>query len=234
MAIKYASTIGAVAISVLPFAAEAQTRAAITSLPSGFGMSGGNFSVSLSGLYTPNGPRELDGDMALAFGFGDPVSALGVTISADITSLNSSFADSGYFNIGAHRQFRFDGGYGSLNATISGIGAFGTAVARPIGGSVVASVVTGTAGRPYMITAGIANDLTLTGEVQGILGLGVGLSENWAASVGIYGNNNALGLTYFPPSMRNAVVQVSLRNLNDPVRRGVGVSVGYSFNLLGN
>ena len=234
MAINKKALMAAAALSIAPLVSEAQTRAAIASLPTGFGMSGGNFAVSLSGLYTPNGPRRLDGDLGLAVGFGDPVNAVGVTLSADITSLENDFADSGFFNVGAHRQFRFSGGYGSVNATISGIGAYGTAAARQVGGSLVASLVTGTASRPYMVTAGLANDMRLTGDLQGILGFGMGLNENWAVSAGVYGDNSAIGVTYFPPFLRNGVVQVSLRNLNDPVRRGIGVSIGYGFNLFGN
>lgn len=226
--------IAAAVIAGIPLMAEAQTRAAIASLPSGFGMGSGTFAVSLSGLYTPNGPRQLDGDLGLAMGFGDPVNAVGVTLSADITSLENDFADSGYFNIGAHRQFRFGGGYGSVNATITGIGAFGTAAARQVGGSLVGSFVTGTQGRPFMITAGIANDMNPAQDIQGIFGVGVGLNSQWAASAGVYGDNTAIGVTYFPTFLRNSVVQVSLRNLDDPVRRGLGVSIGYGFNLFRN
>lgn len=226
--------VAAVALSLAPLVAGAQTRAAITSLPSGFGLGHGMVAVSLSGAYIPNALRELDGDMGLALGLGDAVNGVGFTLSADITSLENDFADSGYFNIGAHRQFRFGGGYGSVNATVSGIGAFGTAAARRVGGSLVASFVTGTAGRPYMVTAGIANDLTLARNVQGILGIGVGLNESFAVSAGVYGGSNAIGVTWFPGFLRNTVVQVSLRNLDDPVRRGIGVDIGYAFNLFGN
>jgi len=221
-------------LAITPLAAIAQARASITSLPSGFGLSQGVLGISLSGLYTPNGPRDIDGDMGLALGFGDPINAIGFEVSADITSLENDFADSGYFNLSAHRQFRFNNGYGSVNTTISGTGAFGTAAAREVGGSLVGTFVTGTQARPYMVTLGIANDLTLAQDVQGILGVGVGLNEVWAVSAGIYGDNNAIGVTYFPPFLPNAVVQVSLRNLDDRARRGIGFDIGYAFNLFGN
>lgn len=234
MTVSKKAFLAVAALAMTPLVAQAQTRAAITSLPTGFGMSHGQMAVSLSGMYTPNAARQLDGDMGIALGFGDPVGMLGFTVSADITSLENDFADSGYFNVGVHRQFEFDGGYGSVNATVSGIGAFGTASARRIGGSLVGSIVTGTSGQPYMITAGIANDLTLTRRVQGILGVGVGLNEQWAVSAGVYGRNNAIGVTYFPPFVPNAAVQVSLRNIDDTARRGIGIDIGYAFNLFGN
>ena len=225
----------AIAVVIAPAIAQSQTRAAITSLPSGFGLAHGVLGVSLSGLYGPyHPPIDVDGDIGVALGFGDAVNALGFGISADITSLDDDFADSGYFNASVHRQFRMSNGYGSVNATVSGIGAFGTASGRDVGGSVVASFVTGTQTRPYMITVGIANDLTLSQEIQGILGVGVGINSNWAVSAGIYGDNNAIGLTYFPPWMPNAVAQVALRNLDDSARRGIGFDIGYAFNLFGN
>lgn len=225
----------AAALVLAPLQAGAQTRAAISSLPSGFGLSGGVFGVSVSGLYGPyHPPIDLDGDIGLALGFGDPVHAVGFAISADITSLQDDFADSGYFNLSVHRQFRMTNGYGSVNATVSGIGAFGTASGRQVGGSLVGSFVTGTASRPYMITVGIANDLNLAQDVQGILGVGMGINDQWAVSAGIYGDNNAIGVTYFPPWMPNAVIDVALRNVNDPARRGIGFNIGYAFTLFGN
>lgn len=225
----------AIALVIAPAVAEAQTRAAITSLPSGFGLANGVLGVSLSGLYGPyHPPIDLDGDLGFALGFGDAVNALGFTVSADITSLQSDFADSGYFNVAAHRMFRFNGGYGSVNATVSGIGAFGTASARNVGGSLVASIVTGSQARPYMITFGVANDLTIAQDVQGILGIGVGINRDWAVSAGVYGDNNAIGVTYFPPALPHAVIQLSLRNLGDSARRGIGFDIGYAFNLFGN
>lgn len=161
--IKNRALLIAAVLAFVPLAAQAQVRAAISSLPSGFGLSGGVFGVSLSGLYGPHHPPiDVDGDIGLAIGLGDPVNAVGFTGSLDITSLDNDFADSGYFNLSVHRQFRFSNGYGSVNATISGLGAFGTASARPVGGSLVGTFVTGTPSRPYMITVGVANDLTLT------------------------------------------------------------------------
>lgn len=232
---KFSSPLIAIALLIVPTMSVAQTRAAIASLPSGFNLSHGMGAVSISGLYGPtHGTGRLDGDMGIAVGFGDPVDAIGFTISADITSLESSFADSGYFNLSAHRRFQFGGGYGSVNATVSGIGAYGSASARQVGGSLVGSWVSGSERTPYMITAGITNDLTLTQDVQGILGIGVGLSDQWAVSAGVYGDNNSIGVTYFPPFLPSSVVQVSLRNLDDSTRRGIGIDFGYAFNLFGN
>lgn len=210
-------------------------RAAISSLPSGFGLSSGTVGLSLSGLYGPyHPPIDLDGDFGIAVGFGDPVNAVGIATSLSITSLQDDFADSGYLNLSVHRQFRFSGGYGSINASISGIGAFGTASGRDVGGSLVASFVTGTQSRPYMITVGVANDLNLAQDVQGILGVGMGLNDQWAVSAGVYGDNNAIGVSYFPAWMPNAVIDVALRNVDDSARRGIGFNIGYAFNLSGN
>ena len=226
--------LSAIALCLVPTIAGAQARAAITSLPSGFNLPHGMGAISISGLYGPRHVGRFDGDMGMALGFGDPVDGIGFAVSADITSLENDFADSGYFNVSAHRRFSGNGGYGSVNATISGLGAFGSASARQVGGSVVVSWVSGTAGLPYMITAGIANDITLTQEVQGILGFGLGLSDQWAVSAGINGNNNSLSVTYFPSFLSNSAVQVSLRNLGDSTRRGIGIDVGYAFNLFGD
>lgn len=41
-------------------------------------------------------------------------------------------------------------------------------------------------------------------------------------------------MTYFPPWMPNAVIDVALRNVNDPVRRGIGFNIGYAFNPFRN
>lgn len=220
--------------ALLPAGAEAQVRASIASLPSGFGLSGGAVGVTLSGLYAPRQPNRLDGDLGLAIGFGDPVGAVGFTFSADITSLHRNFADSGYFNVSVHRQFRFTNGYGSVQATVSGIGAFGTASARQVGGSLVGTFVTGTPARPYMLTVGIANDLNLTRDVEGILGVGVGLNDRWAVSAGVYGDNTSIGATYFPSQLPNVVVQVALRNVHDSARRGIGFTIGYGFSQFRN
>lgn len=92
---------------------DVRRRAGISAVPSGFGLSGGTVSLSLSGSYGPRrggpGSDRTDASTAAAIGLGNAATGLGVELGVVNTSFRD-FGGSGYFTLGANRQFSFAGG----------------------------------------------------------------------------------------------------------------------------
>ena len=166
--------------------------------------------------------HEADGSIVLGFGFGDATETVGVQVSASITSLTDSFGDSGSLSIKAARQIngleiptfvglsldRLAGwGDGKLideSATLS-VTMFPTA---QIGGQTY----------PLMITAGYGNAILEHHREPGaFVGAGIGITENFGASLAWTGESVTVGTAFKFDALENMRFSASLEDAFDQV-----------------
>jgi hypothetical protein len=226
----------------------AQRRAAISAIPSGFGLSGGNLSLSASGTYGPERSPDDDTDdtsdasTAIAFGLGDPVTGLGVEFGVVLTSFRD-FGASGFMTLGVNRQFSFEGGVSSISVSASNLGAWGDAEDSEVSYSVVGSVAYGLGNTPMVTTLGygtsygtgfgFSDDDCFVGCEGFVFGVGAGLSEIWAVSAGVVGDHSILGATYFAPTVEGLTANLWVRDAEDSDSATFGVDLGFVTNLFG-
>ncbi|MCC6007000.1 MAG: hypothetical protein JJU40_04935 [Rhodobacteraceae bacterium] len=216
-------------------AIDVRRRAGIAAVPSGFGLSGGTASVSLSGSYgPPRGPdnTRFDASTAIAAGFGNPATAVGVEVGLVNTSFRR-FGHSGFFTLGVNRQFPIEGGTGSVSVSASNIAGWGDSRNNPVAGTIVASFAYSINGRPVMATIGAGSRLTRNNEAGIIAGFGMSVAPDWAISAGVVGDSPIIGASYFPPMLEGASVNFSLRDFDRGSNTVFGVDLGYAFNLFG-
>lgn len=220
---------------------ETRRRAGIAAVPSGFGLSGGTLSFSLSGSYGPRrsgGGDRADASTAIAAGFGNAVTALGVEIGVVNTSFRN-FGDSGYFTLGVNRQFSFGSGVGSVSLTASNLQGWGDSKDLDVGVTLVASAVYDINGLPAMGTLGVGSQLGSRSGGSGdqkagiIAGFGLGIAPDWAVSAGVVRDSPILGASYFPAALPGASVNISLRDFDRGRNAVFGVDLGFAFNPLG-
>ena len=226
----------------------AKRRAAISAVPSGFGLSGGNLSISASGTYGPERSPEDDSDdksdasTAVAIGFGDPVSAVGVEFGLVLTSFRD-FGASGFLSVGINRQFAFEGGVTSINVSASNLAPWGDAEESEVSYSVVGSVAYAIGNTPMVTTLGYGtsygtgfgfSDDDCFVDCEGfVFGIGAGISETWAISAGVVGDHSMIGATYFPATVEGLSANIWVRDAEDSDSATFGVDLGFITNVFG-
>jgi hypothetical protein len=213
--------------------AAAQSFVATAGVPSGFALSGNTLGLSLSGSYgqprSGPGSTRLDASSALSFGIGDPIGALGLQSDVNLTSFRR-FGASGYASFTAHRMFQTNSsGVFSVALSLTHVAPWGDSAALPVGGSLIGSYLFGFDGRLAMATVGVANNLNDRRRVEPVLGLGLGITDNWAANLGWAGNQSVVGATWRPNFMGGFAVSISLRALENDNRRMVGIDLTRAF-----
>lgn len=215
------------------FATDTRQRAGIAAVPSGFALSNGTASVSLSGSRGPDrGDTNFDASTAFSVGFGDDVNAIGVNIGIVNTSFRN-FGGAGFFTAGVSRQFSFEGGTGSVALSASNLMPWGEATLREESATAAASFVYDVGGRPVMATIGAGTHLTRDNEAGLLGGFGVAVAPDWAVSAGFVGDSPIVGASYFPAALQGSSVNFSVRDLDQRNDALFGVDIGYSFNLFG-
>jgi hypothetical protein len=175
-----------------------------------------------------------DASLSFGVGFGDAENAIGVQLSAEITSTTDSLGDSGYFDLRFSRRIS-----GGAVPTYLGIGA------RRLGGWGDASGIdpasdltltffpfidTPRGKAPLMISVGAGTHVRANQtEPGGYAGIGYGFNSSFAASASWYGDHAIIGVSYAPTTLQNvqfsAAVVDAFDSTND--RRAV-----FSVNLL--
>lgn len=165
---------------------------------------------------------EADGSIVLGFGLGDATETVGVQISASITSLTDSFGDSGSLSIKASRQIN-----GLEVPTFVGLSfdrLAGWGDGKLIDESTTLSVTmfptTQIAGQTYplMITAGYGNAvLDHHREPGAFVGAGIGITENFGASLAWTGESVTLGTAFKFDALENLRFSASLEDAFDQV-----------------
>lgn len=161
-----------------------------------------------------------DGSGAIGFGVGVGDDLFDLQFTANITSLQDDFADSGYFNVRASKRIDSGALPTYLGAGVSGLGAWGDAedVDTAFSGSLTAFPVVLVAGQPYplMLTVGAGNRVRNFGLDSGVFaGLGVGLTESFGTSVAYNGDNVDLGASFRIPGIDSLGFNVILNDAFD-------------------
>jgi hypothetical protein len=204
-------------------------------VPSGFGLAGGSVGLSGSGSYGPDrGDTKLDASSGLTFGFGNPVTGVGIQTGANLTSFRD-FGASGYFTYGLHKMFQTsDAGIYSVALNVSHIAPWGDARQSDPGYSLLGSYLTSFGSNLALITVGVGNDMNDERDVRGIFGIGMGIGENYAVSLGQVGDRIALGLTMSPTLLAGNSLSVSINHDASSNENTLAVDVSRSFYLFKN
>jgi hypothetical protein len=204
-------------------------------VPSGFGLAGGVAALSVSGSYGPNrGDTRFDASTALTFGFGNPVTGFGIQPGVALTSFRQ-FGSSGYLTFGVHRMFQTsEAGIYSVALNFSHLAPWGDSERLDPSASLVGSYLTSFGSNLALVTLGVGNDMNDQREVQGIAGIGIGITRDYAVSLGQVGNRTALGVTTSPSWLAGANLSVSVNRDWDRNDTKLAVDLGRLFNIFGN
>lgn len=178
---------------------------------------------------------EADGSIVLGFGLGDASETVGVQVSASITSLTDSFGDSGSLSIKASRRIN-----GLEVPTFVGLSfdrlagwGDGKLIDESATFSVTMFPTAQIAGQTYplMITAGYGNAvLERLREPGAFVGAGIGITENFGASLAWTGESVTLGTAFKFDALENMRFSASLEDAFDQVGgQRVTVSATYYF-----
>ena len=230
----------AAAVALGAPAATAQTIG-MAGIPSGFGVAGNVVALGFSGSYSqqlrgvvPN-QTHWDAATSATFGFGNPVSGVGVEVGINLTSFRR-FGQSGHLSVGVHRMFQAnDRGVFSAALRADYLGAWGDIKTYNPAYSLIGSYATSVGSRLAMFSAGVGTGWGQNGSdrtTRGAVGFGIGLNGQWAASVGYVGQESVIGAVWQPPALNGASVAFSIRNIEDSGNATFAVDIGRAFALM--
>lgn len=205
-------------------------------IPSATVAPGGSVYGGLSYATSRPGPGDdADGSMSLGFGLGDANESIGLQVSAEIISLKDEFGDSGYFEIKASRRIAEGRTPLYLGLGVSDLAPWGDTAENETSFDLMLTgfhlMQTSTDAFPVMFTVGAGTHVRDNGTEPGAYaGLGVGLSDSFAASVSWYGDYAVIGASFAPAGNRNLSLTASLVDVTDETgdQRGV-FSINYVF-----
>lgn len=188
---------------------------------------------------TPRGGIEgngADGDMSLGMAFGNPIDAVGVSVGVDITSVDADdFGDSGGFAVSASRALSVSAGSATFaGLSASNLGAWGDSTADDEKYAAYVSHLTSAGSLPLMITGGYMTDNTRdvkTGVLDdgAFLGMGLGLTQNLAASVSATETQMNLGMSATVPGLNGVSISTGVYDVTDNTnRRQFALTVGFA------
>lgn len=201
------------ALSAPALAQDGARHLTLLGIPSATAAPGGSAFASLAWASEREGSGDgADGSLALGFGVGDANEELGLQVTAQITSLTDSFADSGYFGIKASRRIASGQTPLYLAFSVDRLAPWGDSEDNDVSADMM---VTGfrafPSGMPIMFTLGagthVRDERTEPGAYAG---MGFGLSESFAASAAYYGDHATVGMSWAPRGNRNLSVTASL------------------------
>ena len=148
---------------------------------------------------------EPDGSAALGLGIGVG-DLFDLQFTANITSLENDFGDSGFFDIRASRQLGFGSVPTFLGLGVTNVGAWGDAdtLEEGVSAAITAFPVVQIGGGfyPLMLTLGGGTEVADFGTEPGALaGIGIGLTEAFGTSVAYNGDNVDIGASFRIPGV---------------------------------
>ena len=165
---------------------------------------------------------EADGSIVLGFGLGDASKTVGVQVAASITSLTDSFGDSGSLSIKAARQIN-----GLEMPTFVGLSldrlagwGDGTLVDESATLAVTMFPIAKIGGQSYplMITAGYGSAvLDHHREPGAYVGAGIGITQNFGASLAWTGESVTIGTAFKFDGLDNLRFSASVEDAFDQV-----------------
>lgn len=241
---KWLGRLAVVAAAAVPVgAAQAQTvnQSALYGADSAFILPNG--AISFGGTLTdPRGGvagSGKDGDLALSFGLGNPIDAVGVQVDMNITGTDPVF-DSGAFNIKVARSLYLGDELVVFGAvTASNLAPWGDAEGEDVNwtGTVtgMTEIATPNVIYPVMMTIGYGSNTTLltagqsdTGEGL-FAGIGVGVAKYLGVSISGTENQLNAGVSIGVPGVPELGISLGVNDVTDNMdRKQKTLSVSYT------
>ena len=177
---------------------------------------------------------EADGSIVLGFGLGDASKTVGVQVSASITSLDS-FGDSGSLSVKAARQINGLETPTFVAVSLDRLAGWGDGtLIDPSATLIVTMFPTANIGGqsyPLMLTAGYGTSvLDHHREPGAYVGAGMGITENFGASLAWTGESVTIGTAFKFDALDNMRFSASLEDAFDQVGgQRVTLSATYYF-----
>ncbi|WP_334195146.1 hypothetical protein [Pararhodobacter sp.] len=234
------SLIGAVAALAIGAGMASAQTIGIAGVPTGFGAAGGVAQIGFSATYSQRargaGPTRTHGDAATVanFGFGNPVTGLGIEFGINLTSFRR-FGQSGHLSFGLHRLWQAGPGVFSAALRAAYVSPWGDINAYRPAYSLTGTYLGGIGPRMAMVSVGVGTGWGQRGNdrtVRGAVGVGLGLNEQWAASLGYVGQESVVGAVWNPPALGGTSVAFSVRNLEESGNATFAVDIGRAFALM--
>ena len=181
-----------------------------------------------------------DGDLALGYVFGNPVTGLSVTTGLNITSLDG-FGDDGSVDISVARMLRAGGNSATfLGAAAGNILAWGSAKTSGEAYSAYVSHMVGfktaTGEVPVQFTLGYGDNTTVEDNGSGLtregffVGMGVGLTRTLSASISATETQANIGIAMSVPQVPGLGLSLGVYDVTDNTnRQQTALTVGFSF-----
>jgi hypothetical protein len=181
-----------------------------------------------------------DGDLALGYVFGSPVTGLSVTAGLNITSLED-FGDDGSVDLSVARMLRAGGSSATfLGAAAGNILAWGSAKTSDESYSLYVSHLvgfkTGTSEVPVQFTLGYGDNTTREDNGSGLtregffVGMGVGLTQTLSASISATETQANIGIALSVPQVPGLGLSLGVYDVTDNTnRQQTALTVGFSF-----
>lgn len=211
----------------------------VVGIRSGFGQAPGL--LSFGGALTNLRDRQFDdwdASLTLTYGFGDDRAGVGVTLTADITSVSPfHFGQSGKLNLALTRRF------GPEGVPWTGSVAIGAENLAPWGDSEALETDYFAAFSwhrqgsletpPLMVSLGYGTGVSGGGYEPGLFGgIGVGLGQNSAASLAWNGDEAIAALTIWPDWPAGSSLSIGVGDLTNTLdARRVIIGASWSFDL---
>lgn len=227
---------GAALCFALPGAAQERAKhLTLTGIPSATVAPAGLGFAQISGT-TNNHNDETDGSMAVGFGLGNAQDSVGVQATLNITSLKDDFADTGYLTLKFSRALT-NTLYAGLE--VSHLAGWGDASDVDPNAKIMLTwfslLSIGGASYPIIVTAGVGENMRwdeTEAKTAAFAGIGIGLTEHFAASIAYTGEDWEIGLgARVTPELTLTAAVEDAFDQNDA--RKLVLSASYAFNLFG-
>lgn len=164
--------------------------------------------------------HDWDGSLALGLGLGDADQALGVQVTANVTSLTDNFGDSGYFQIKLARRILDSEEPIYLAVEAEGLARWGQAANTPQRNRIMATwfpvLWTAEDAYPLMVTLGYGSHLRNRRTDPAVFaGAGIGLNRNLGVSAAWTGQTLDLGASWRFDGMDGMVVNAEFNDATD-------------------
>ena len=193
------------------------------------------------GLATDRGsltgfPNDGNGTIVLGFGLGNVRDTVGVQVSANFTSLNEGFGNSGTLSFKLARQINGLDIPSFVGLSLDRLAGWGdTAALDPsatLALTLFPTVQIGGQSYPVMVTAGYGSDiLDHHREPGAYVGAGIGITANFGASIAWTGESVTVGTAFKFDALDNVRFSASVEDVFDQVGgQRLTLSATYYFN----
>jgi hypothetical protein len=211
---------GAALAQVADSDAQRQKLVTLVGIPSGTSAPHGAVYFSLSGANRQSATNDdPDGSLSFGVGLGSAEEAIGVQLSATLTSLTDDFGDSGYFGIKASRRlYAGENALTYVSLSADRLGGWGAAEDDDVRADLAFTTFTRIAdgAYPVMLTLGAGTHRRDDETEPGLFaGAGIGLTENFGASLAWTGETATLGASFRIDGLENVYFTLAGEDIFD-------------------